>query len=185
MNFPRLVPLLAFGLPLVTGACGVPVVLTAASYGADGVSYAETGKSTTDHLASMVTKKDCAFWRVFRSEQVCREREGNRDPYQVDYDQPSRQPSEDGVSYAPPLRSSADTPAASWTAETYEAGTTEPTATAPVGAGPTVPADASPAPPSVTPKAPVSKLTAPRTVKAPARAKPVRKASRGQAASAP
>src|SRR5688572_3367481 len=118
MSFPRLA-LLALGLPLLTGACA-GAALTAASYGADGVSYLATGKSTTDHFASMVSKKDCALLRVFRNQQVCREREGDRDPYQVNYDIAERQPSEDGVSYAPPLHAAADAPAASWTAEAYK-----------------------------------------------------------------
>jgi hypothetical protein len=94
--------------------------LTAASYGADGVSYVQTGKSTTDHFASMVSKKDCALLRAFRNQQICREREGDHDPYQVNYDIAERQPSEDGVSYAPPLHAAADAPAASWTAEAYK-----------------------------------------------------------------
>ncbi|WP_428660217.1 hypothetical protein [Reyranella sp.] len=184
MSFPRIALSLAFGLPLLTGACA-PAAVTVVSYGADGVSYAETGKSTTDHLASMVSKKDCAFWRVFRSEKVCREREDDHDPYKVDYDQSTRQPSEDGVSYAPPLRAPDSAPAASWTEETYKAAPTEAAATAPVGAAPAVVADVAPPSPAVTPKASPEKPAKTRKAKAHARAKPVRKASPGQAASVP
>ena len=60
MSFPRILSLalpVAVGLSLLTGACA-PAAVTVVSYGADGVSLAESGKSTTDHLASMVTKKD-------------------------------------------------------------------------------------------------------------------------------
>jgi len=190
MNFPRLTSLalpVALGLSLLTGACA-PAAVTVASYGADGVSYAGTGKSTTDHLASIVSKKDCAFWRVFRSEKVCREREDDHDPYEVDYDQPTRQPSEDGVSYAPPLQASANAPAASWTAETYKVGPTEaatvPTA-APAGAAPAVAPEAAAPSPAVTPKASPGKSAKTRKAKARAHAKPVRKASPGQVASVP
>jgi hypothetical protein len=182
MSLSRLASL-AFGLPLLTGACSAPVAVTVVSYGADGVSLAESGKSTTDHLASMVSRKDCAFWRVFRSEKICREREGNQDPYKVDYDQPNRQPSEDGVSYAPPLHASADAPAASWTAETYKPRQTEAAAPAPVS--PAVVAEAAPPPPAVAPKASPPNPAKARKAKAHARAKPVKKASPGRAASVP
>jgi hypothetical protein len=185
MSFSRLASRalpLAFGLSLLTGACA-PAAVTVVSYGADGVSLAGSGKSTTDHLVSMVSKKDCALWRVFRSEKVCREREGNQDPYKVDYDQPNRQPSEDGVSYAPPLHASANAPAASWTAETYKPRPPGVAAAAPVEAASAVVAEAAPPPPAVTPKA--SPQNSAKARKAKARAKPVRKASPGQAASVP
>lgn len=177
MNFPRIALAVAFTLPLLNGACA-PAAVTVASYGADGVSYIETGKSTTDHFASMVSKKDCAFWRVLRSEKICREREGNEDPYKVDYDQPNRQPSEDGVSYAPPLQASANAPAASWTAETYE----PPLA---VAAAPAAVAEPAPPPPTVAPKVLPQKRAKPRQTKGHARAKPVKKASPSRVASVP
>jgi len=194
MNFRRIAVPMALGLSLLTGACA-PAAVTVASYGADGVSYAGTGKSTTDHLASMVSKKDCAFWRVFRSEKVCREREGDHDPYEVDYDQPTRQPSEDGVSYAPPLHASANVPAASWTAETYKVGPTEVAPVGPTEAAPAAPVVAAPAPavaaeaappsPAVTLKASPGKSAKTRKARAHAHDKPVRKASPGQVASVP
>jgi hypothetical protein len=192
MNFNRLAFLtlpLTFGLPLLAGACGAPVAVTAVSYGADGVSLAESGKSTTDHLASMVTKKDCAFWRVFRNEKVCHEREGDHDPYQVDYSQPTRQSSEDGVSYVPPLNAPAGSPATSWTADAYEARPPAVATAVPVEPTHAVVADATPPPPAVSPKvspgkpAKIGKAKAHAHAHAPA--KPVRKASRGQAASVP
>ena len=69
----------------------------------------------------MVSKKDCALWRVFRGRAVCKEREGDKDPYDVDYTQPQRMVREDGVQYAPPLRAAPDAPAASWDAAAYKA----------------------------------------------------------------
>jgi hypothetical protein len=118
MSFLRLV-LLAIVLPLLLGACGAPVAVTAASYGADGVSLVETGKSTSDHFISMVSKKDCAMWRVLRGRDICKARKDGRDPYDVNYDEANRLPSEDGVSYAPPLDAAPDAPATSWNAEAY------------------------------------------------------------------
>jgi hypothetical protein len=169
MSFSRLA-LLALGLPLLAGACA-PVAVTAVSYGADGVSLAESGKSTTDHFASMVSKKDCALWRVFKNQKICREREGTKDPYKVDYDQPNRQPSEDGVAYTPPLHAPASAPAASWTAEAYKP-------PAPVEPTQAVVAETPPPPAPVATKAPGRKP-------AKKKAKPVRKPSPGQAATVP
>lgn len=188
MSFPRLALLaLAFGLPLLTGACGAPVALTAVSYGADGVSLADSGKSTTDHFASMVSKKDCALWRVFRHQDVCRERADGRDPYKVNYDEPNRQVSEDGVAYAPPLHAPPDSPATSWTADAYKPAPPEAApALLPVEPAPVV-ADATPAQPAaVTPKASAHKPARKKTkAQLHAHAKPVKKPSPGQVASVP
>jgi hypothetical protein len=124
MSFCRLslitFPLVA-GLALLTGACGAPLVVTGASYAADGGMLAASNKTATDHLASMMSKKDCALWRVIRSRPVCKEREGDKDPYAVDYTQPQRTVSEDGVQYGPPLHAAPDAPAASWDAAAYKA----------------------------------------------------------------
>lgn len=117
---PIVLPL-ALGLSLLTGACGVPVAVSAVSYAADGGFVVASDKTSTDHLASVVTKKDCAMWRIFRGRQICNERADGEDPYEVDYNEPQRQVSEDGVQYSPPLRSSADAPAASWDEAAYKA----------------------------------------------------------------
>ena len=187
MSFPRLA-LLALGLPLLTGGCAVSAV-TAASYGADGVSYADSGKSGSDHFMSMVSKKDCALWRVFRNENVCHARDpGAKDPYHVDYDTAERMPSEDGVSYAPPLRQTADEPTSSWNSEAY-AKKSEPAPAAP--AEPVV-ASTEPAPPPPAEEKPApahkpvkKKAKAHAHPKAVAHAKPVKKASPSQVASVP
>ena len=83
-------------------------------------SLAASDKTLADHFVSMVSKKDCAMWRVFRGRTVCKAREGDKDPYDVDYGQPQRMVAEDGVQYAPPLRAAPDAPAASWDAAAYE-----------------------------------------------------------------
>ncbi|MBS0518060.1 MAG: hypothetical protein JSR90_05175 [Proteobacteria bacterium] len=111
---------LAVGLPLLAGACA-PAAVTAASYGVDGASMVETGKTGADHLASIVTKQDCAMWRTFQNQDICRPREGGRDPYDVNYNAPFRQAGEDGVEYAPPPHAAADAPAASWDPAVYTA----------------------------------------------------------------
>jgi hypothetical protein len=183
MSFPRLA-LLALGLPLLVGGCAAAAV-SAVSYGADGVSLVDSGKTTTDHFASMVSKKDCALWRFFRNQRVCHEREAGKDPYKVDYDSVERQPSEDGVAYTPPLRASADAPPTSWTADAYPKPAAAPApAPAPTPAAEPVAATAETTPASPPP--------APRTVahasakkkKPKAHTKAVRK-SPGQAASDP
>lgn len=188
MSFPRLT-LLVLGLPLLTGGCAVSAV-TAASYGVDGASYADSGKSTSDHFMSMVSRKDCALFRAFRNENVCHARDpGAKDPYHVSYDTAERMPSEDGVSYAPPLHQTSAEPASSWTAEAY-AKKPDPAPAAP--AEPVV-AAAEPAPPPppvaqkpVTTHKPVKKKAkATAHAHAEAHAKPVRKASPNQVASVP
>ena len=179
MSFPRL-SFLALGLPLLTGACA-GAALTAASYGADGVSYVQTGKSTTDHFASMVSKKDCALLRAFRNQQICREREGDHDPYQVNYDIAERQPSEDGVSYAPPMHAATDAPAASWTAETYKPAAAP---VAPIEPAPVVAETLPPPPPPPVAAKPVQ-AHKPVKKKTKAVAKAVKKASPHQVASLP
>ncbi len=94
LAIPLFLPLVV-GLAFLTGACGAPLV-TGASYAADGSLLATSNKTATDHLASMISKKDC-------------------------YSQPQRMVSEDGVQYAPPLRAAPDAPAASWDAAAYKA----------------------------------------------------------------
>ena len=115
MSFPRLnwlVLPVALGLPLLTGGCGVPLAVTAASYGADGVSVAATKKTTTDH----------SFWRVFKHQTMCKPRETDKDPYQVNYDEPFRMQAEGGgVSYGAPLHASSDAPPVAWEASAYKA----------------------------------------------------------------
>lgn len=127
MNSTPLFAPLVMGLALLTGACGAPLAVTGASYAADGGSLLASNKTMTDHLASMISKKDCALWRVMRGRPICKERDGDEDPYDVDYDQPQRVVSEEGVQYLPPLRASAHAPAMSWDEDAYKS------ATAPTG----------------------------------------------------
>ena len=169
MSFPRLSVLLllvALGLPMLTAACGAPVAVVAASYGADGVSLAQSGKTASDHAASMVTKRDCALWRVFRNRSICQDRDPAQvDPYKVNYDEPSRQVGEGGTEFAPPAHAAANAPAASWDAAAYK----------PEPAAPPVPttAVAEAAPPPVVEPAPIA---APAPAKHKARPKKVAKA---------
>ena len=173
MSFPRFSLLfvsLALGLTLLAGGCAAPAAMTAASYGADGVSYVETGKSTTDHFTSMVSKKDCALWRIFRSRPICEERDPTKpDPYKVNYDEPFRQQSEGGVEYSPPPHAAADAPAQSWDVAAYKPSPSEhaPAKAAvanstPAGLEPPVsePPAAAPAPPKHKPKAKKTAKTA-------------------------
>jgi hypothetical protein len=147
---------LVMGLALLTGACGAPLAVTGAGYAADGSLLAASNKTAADHFVSMVSKKDCALWRPFRGLEICKEREGDKDPYNVDYGQPQRMVSEGGVEYAPPLRAAANAPATSWDAATYKS-TPAPAAPA---TSVTAVADATPDPaPAVVAAAPKPKKT--------------------------
>ena len=179
---------LALGLSLTTGACGVPIAVSAASYAADGGLVAASDKTSTDHVLSVITKEDCAMWRIFRGRRICTERADGEDPYDVNYTEPQREVSEDGVQYTAPLRATAGAPAVSWDPATYTPPPAEPGAPAappatssaappgPVAA--TKPATA--APPAT--KASAAPAKAKGAIPAPRSAKKV-KPSRGSAAS--
>ena len=67
---PRLV-FLALAALLPEG-CALPPAVTLASLAADGVSYATTGKSVSDHGISAATGNDCALMRpVFTGKALC------------------------------------------------------------------------------------------------------------------
>jgi hypothetical protein len=171
---------MVMGLALLTGACGVPLAVSAGSYAADGGLLVATEKTSTDHLASMVSKKDCAMWRVFRGRSICKDRESDEDPYAVDYDEPQRSVSEDGVKYGSPLRAAADAPASSWDSASYKEGPTAPT---PKPAEPvTAVADAVSTPEAVADPPP---SPAPPRVRKGKAGRSAKKASRGRVASAP
>lgn len=164
-------PLLA-GAALATAACGVPLAVTGAGYAADGGVLAATNKTSGDHLISMASRQDCALWRMFRGRSVCKAREGDQDPYNVDYSDPQRSVSEDGVQYGPPLRAGADAPASSWDAAAYRP---EPAPKTPATAAPTT-AIAEVSPKAVT--ASPARTAASPAKPAKAKTRPVRKPSR-------
>jgi hypothetical protein len=58
--------------PLLLSGCGIPPAITIASYIINGVSYAATGKSVSDHGISAVAGRDCATWRVIKGENPCK-----------------------------------------------------------------------------------------------------------------
>src|SRR5262245_4067200 len=119
-RLPILTLSLVVGASLMTGACGVPLAVSGAGYAADGGFLVASDKTAGDHMISMVSKQDCAVWRVIKGRAVCKPREGDKDPYNVNYDDPQRTVAEDGVHYAPPLRTSGDAPATSWDAAAYK-----------------------------------------------------------------
>jgi hypothetical protein len=51
----------------------VPAGFTIASYAVDGVSYAGSGKSLTDHMLSDWKGRDCATWRILKSRPICKD----------------------------------------------------------------------------------------------------------------
>jgi hypothetical protein len=190
MSFPRLaqLPLLAvICLPLVTAGCGVPLAVSAVSYGADGASLMKTGKTGTDHLISMTSKQDCAMWRMVKGQPICKDREDGKDPYDVDYTTPERVVSEDGVSYMAPPRPPAGAPASSWDATVYKsepkAPGTKPEPTTMVAEhAPETPVVAPP--PETTVAAPPPRAASPKKKGHAARPTPkARKLSQGSAAS--
>jgi hypothetical protein len=177
LRLPLITLPLVVGAGLMTGACGVPLVVSGAGYAADGGLLVASDKTSGDHMISMVSKQDCALWRVVKGRAVCKPREGDKDPYKVDYDDPQRMVAEDGVHYAPPLRASAEAPATSWDAAAYKTAPTAPAAPdAPVTAVAQGSNDAAPtivgeAPSRPSASAPAAKLKKPKkhSVKKPSR----------------
>ncbi|WP_425065391.1 hypothetical protein [Reyranella sp.] len=169
-----LLPLVA-GMPLLTSACGVPVAVSAASYAADGGMLAASDKTSTDHVYSVVTKQDCAIWRIFRGRQICTARVDGKDPYNTDYTEPQRSVSESGVEYSAPLRPASDAPAVSWDAAAYK--TTPPPP--PAAEGPMT-ATVEPAKPVAAAPSAAAKSKKAKTVQ-----RSAKKPLRGPAASAP
>lgn len=65
------------GLAMSLSGCivALPPMVQIASLALDGVSYAATGKSVTDHAISTVTNKDCAVLRGFKGQDICTEKQ--------------------------------------------------------------------------------------------------------------
>jgi len=62
---------------LALGSCALPPAVVIASYSADAVSYAATGKTVTDHAYSYVARSDCSFIRVLKLKPICVDEPGN------------------------------------------------------------------------------------------------------------
>jgi len=59
------------GLVSGLGGCVLPPALTIASWVADGVSVASTGKSISDHAISLLAHEDCRLWRLLQGKSIC------------------------------------------------------------------------------------------------------------------
>lgn len=108
----RILPALAIATTL-TG-CAVPPAISIAGLIADGVSYASTGRSMTDHAISTVAEEDCKLFRAVDGEPICREAangmpsmaevstvEINGRQIAVSYDYPSSDPSPTAIQSDP------------------------------------------------------------------------------------
>ena len=60
-----------FALLLALNGCAAPVALTVATLALDGFSWVTTGKSSTDHVLSASTNKDCRVTRALQGEPIC------------------------------------------------------------------------------------------------------------------
>jgi len=60
-------------IPMFLSGCGIPIGVSIASWVIDGISLAATEKSVSDHGISGVAQKDCALWRIFKGDSICRE----------------------------------------------------------------------------------------------------------------
>jgi hypothetical protein len=53
------------------GGCVLPPALTIASFVADGISMASSGKTVTDQAVSVLLQKDCRLWRLVQGRSIC------------------------------------------------------------------------------------------------------------------
>jgi hypothetical protein len=51
--------------------CALPPALTIASFVADGISMASSGKTVTDQAISLLARKDCRLWRLMQGKSIC------------------------------------------------------------------------------------------------------------------
>lgn len=58
--------------PVALAGCVLPLGLSVATYGVDGVAYVTEGKSTTDMAISSIQGENCALWRIVQGKPVCR-----------------------------------------------------------------------------------------------------------------
>ena len=85
--------LLIIVAPILLSGCAIPPAISIASYVLDGISYAATGKSVSDHGISAVAGRDCATFRILKGENPCRgEPTEIRDPAPVDAGQQATLP---------------------------------------------------------------------------------------------
>ncbi len=63
---------MALLLPLIAGACALPVPIQIAIWAGDGISYLTTSKSLSDHGLSTITGQDCAIHRGLTEGSICR-----------------------------------------------------------------------------------------------------------------
>jgi cell division septation protein DedD len=79
--------------PLLLSGCAIPPAISIASYVLDGISYAATGKSVSDHGISAVAGRDCATFRILKGQNPCRgEPTELRDPAPVEEGQQATLP---------------------------------------------------------------------------------------------
>ena len=82
---------------LLCSACAAPVGVTVVALMADGVSYAATEKSISDHGISAITEQDCAMHRVFTDNAVCQTNDENFEVAENLPFEPGRTSEEPGV----------------------------------------------------------------------------------------
>jgi cell division septation protein DedD len=79
--------------PILLSGCAIPPAISIASYVLDGISYAATGKSVSDHGISAMAGRDCATFRILKGENPCRgEPTELRDPAPIEQGQQATLP---------------------------------------------------------------------------------------------
>ncbi|GEM_PF-3546225 len=69
MRVLRIIAVVAVGSGIA--GCVLPPAFTIASFVADGVSVASSGKTVTDHAISLLAHEDCRVWRLLQGKSIC------------------------------------------------------------------------------------------------------------------
>ncbi len=67
------IPLLTATLGLLLTGCAVPVAVSISSYSFSGLSLVATDKGMGDLALSQATERNCATWRIFKGDDICRD----------------------------------------------------------------------------------------------------------------
>ena len=65
---------------LLLAGCALPPAVQITSFLVDVVTFAASGKTTTDHAISMARDEDCALYRIVKGEPVCQDSQIVDDP---------------------------------------------------------------------------------------------------------
>jgi hypothetical protein len=74
---PQIIPMIL--TLIILSGCGLPWYYTAGKAGLDAILWTNTGKTSTDHIASDIINEDCKMFRIFDGDKMCMNEEEHLD----------------------------------------------------------------------------------------------------------